>query len=124
MPKPKLADVLEANSRLSRENTVQMLALMFLGGDVKADGSERGRDDEGGHYTWRLFGAARKDGGILVTIVKRPDSKPDVSAAYLDDAYGDAELMAMHHPSTFTCTRRDAIYKLRALRNSIAVGTP
>lgn len=124
MPRPKLADVLEENKRLRDETDVQHMALLFLGGGIEPDATERWTAKEHG-YTDRvvvyLYGATRSDGGTIVE-VQRPtgDSKlPTVRAVRLAEYVESCRKNAYGAPSAFNIARRDAADRLNARANEI-----
>jgi hypothetical protein len=69
--------------QLNRENTVLMIALT-----LSTTGSPNATEiayHETSRYVFRLFGAARCDGGIVTTTFHARGQKPSVTAHYLDD---------------------------------------
>lgn len=115
MRPPTKQELVDENRRIKQEASILFLALGCLaGGDVPD--AEEWADEPGGEfrYQFRLYGATRADGGIVVVTYHHPQQRPGTTAHYLEDMdqlwrAGDASTLPL----------RCAFDRLRVARNRI-----
>lgn len=77
-------DLLAENSRLSRDNTIRMIAMQCLA--VERPQDTQHCETDGWRYTFHGFRLTAPHGGVIVEIATTDGQAPDVRAYYLDDA--------------------------------------
>lgn len=78
------AEVVASNGTLQRDVSILSVALNLVA-NTKPDATERVRVGVGQHYTLKLYGATRADGGYVLVTFHCQGQSPHSAAYYLDE---------------------------------------